>query len=151
MRSLTWSSNSRMMASIFCAHEKKNLDRIKMAISLDDAWDISPAQVATPAAAAVKTITTITPKTEVEASSSAVGDEHALLQDELRMLVAEFRQLRHEESRRCTVYLMVAGILFALLFVYIDRLQNQIKDLHTRTFVGNPEPRYTSTRLFPQW
>lgn len=45
-------------------------------------------------------------------------------------LIKELQQIRREESRRCTVYLAFGGVLFALLFVYIDRLQAQIKSLN---------------------
>lgn len=50
------------------------------------------------------------------------------------MLLTELRMLRMEQSRRCTVYLAIGVILFAVLFVYIDRLQSQIRvlNLHLR-------------------
>ena len=46
-------------------------------------------------------------------------------------MLEEFRALRREESRRCTVYLAIGGILFAILFMYIDRLQSQVRMLNT--------------------
>ena len=46
-------------------------------------------------------------------------------------MLQELRALRLEESRRCTVYLAIGGILFAILFMYIDRLQSQIRMLNT--------------------
>lgn len=46
-------------------------------------------------------------------------------------ILEELRLLRIEESRRCTVYLAVGGVLFGLLFMYIDRLQQQIRSMNT--------------------
>ena len=40
-----------------------------------------------------------------------------------RYLWAKDYQTR--ENRRCTMYLIVTGVLFAMLFMYIDRLQQQ--------------------------
>lgn len=45
------------------------------------------------------------------------------------MILAELRMLRVEESRRCTAYIAVGGALFALLFMYVDRLQKQVRRL----------------------
>jgi hypothetical protein len=45
------------------------------------------------------------------------------------MILAELRMLRLEESRRCTAYIAVGGALFALLFMYVDRLQKQVRRL----------------------
>ena len=59
-------------------------------------------------------------------------------------LLNEFRMLRFEESRRCTVYLAVGGILFSILFVYIDRLQRQIR-VFTGGMVLPREPVYSGT------
>mgnify|MGYP001296802335 CR=1 FL=1 len=65
-------------------------------------------------------------------------------------LLNEFRMLRFEESRRCTVYLAVGGILFSILFIYIDRLQRQIQTLVGGTarepmYAGTREPVYSGT------
>lgn len=46
-------------------------------------------------------------------------------------MLEQMRSLRREESRRCTTYLCMSGILFAILFVYIDRLQQQVRLLNT--------------------
>lgn len=46
-------------------------------------------------------------------------------------ILAQLQAVRREESRRCTIYLCVSGILFAILFVYIDRLQQQVRLLNT--------------------
>lgn len=47
------------------------------------------------------------------------------------MTTEELRQLRHEETRRCTMYLTVTGVLFAIFFLYIDRLQQQVRLLNS--------------------
>ena len=46
-------------------------------------------------------------------------------------IVYQMEALRREEARRCTVYLAIGGILFAMLFMYVDRLNQQIRMLHT--------------------
>lgn len=46
-------------------------------------------------------------------------------------LLYQLESLRKEESRRCTVYLAIGGILFAILFVYVDRLNQQVRMLNT--------------------
>ena len=48
-----------------------------------------------------------------------------------RLLTEEVKALRVEESRRCTVYLIVAAVLFALLFMYIEKLHGQIRILNS--------------------
>ena len=56
----------------------------------------------------------------------------------LPRLLAELQDARREAARRCNVYLIVAGLLFAALFMYIDRLQSQVRrlnyNLHQRQF-----------------
>ena len=46
-------------------------------------------------------------------------------------LLLQLELLRKEESRRCTIYIAIGGILFAILFVYIDRLNQQVRMLNT--------------------
>ena len=46
-------------------------------------------------------------------------------------MIYEIKSLRHEHTRRCTMYIAVAGVLFAMLFMYIDRLQQQIRILNS--------------------
>ena len=46
-------------------------------------------------------------------------------------VIYELRTIRHEENRRCTMYLIVTGVLFAMLFMYIDRLQQQIRVINS--------------------
>ena len=109
------------------------------AVSLSEAWNDPPPQV--PASVAVE------PTGRVSARRVAVVEEtkdaaevapplaeaeqppfYVSMHDEM---LQELRALRLEESRRCTVYLAIGGILFAILFMYIDRLQSQIRMLNT--------------------
>lgn len=58
----------------------------------------------------------------------------AYLKDTFRAydaMIYEIKSLRHEHTRRCTMYIAVAGVLFAMLFMYIDRLQQQIRILNS--------------------
>lgn len=47
----------------------------------------------------------------------------------MESVVMQLQELRKEESKRFTVYLTLSGVLFALLFMYIERLQNKIAGL----------------------
>jgi len=49
--------------------------------------------------------------------------------DVVRDILNEIRYIRAEHSKRCTVYLVVAATLFAMLFLYIDRLHTQVHRL----------------------
>ena len=47
----------------------------------------------------------------------------------LESLLFEISELRKEQTKRSSVYMIMLGILFALLILYIDRLHVQIKHL----------------------
>ena len=73
-----------------------------------------------------------------EISTDMLGEEktnHAAefsmqLMNHLQTLYEELQLIRQEESRRCAVYLVVSGLLFAMLMMYIERLQRQISNLN---------------------
>lgn len=77
----------------------------------------------------------------------------------LELLLQEVQAFRHDAARRCMVYLAVGGVLFSILFVYIDRLHQQIR--FTNSFVVQhqqpllksiaPEMSRTPYKLPPQW
>ena len=52
------------------------------------------------------------------------------LMSHLQTLYEELQLIRQEESRRCAVYLVVSGLLFAMLMMYIERLQRQVSNLN---------------------
>lgn len=101
-----------------------------MAVSLSDAWNDSK-------------IISDSPPQVVSARISrdeSPEQDFALKRAEQRaeqraeyfeLIISELQSLRKEESKRSTVYLGMCGILFALLFFYIDKLQCRIKDLST--------------------
>lgn len=120
------------------------------AVSLSDAWnDPSPEMFEqSPSAPAVSARpsrqATVAPPPEEEDEGGVVmgpspagaleasgGRLDSLLLDELRLM-------RAEESRRCTVYIVIAGVLFAMLFLYVDRLQGQIKVLNQALLIRTP-------------
>ena len=119
------------------------------AVSLSDAWNDPPAvsaddlRAATVSARPTRTIPAAVPveSTSYE-ESDLVANEGPALQPEIgrleSQLLEEFRLMRAEGSRRCTVYLVIVGVLFALLFVYIDRLQTQIKVMNQLMIVRTP-------------
>ena len=50
----------------------------------------------------------------------------------MQSLLLEIHELRREQARRCSVYMIMVGILFGILILYIDRLQDQLKNLKRR-------------------
>lgn len=113
------------------------------AVSLSEAWnepsDEAPVGVARHISA--KTVSVHAPIVEPDETDAPIAPALiAETNDRFEALLHEFRMLRLEESRRCTVYLAVGGILFAILFMYIDRLQRQIHALSNAT-----EPVYVGS------
>lgn len=47
----------------------------------------------------------------------------------IESLVNHIAELRKEEAKRSSIYIALGAILFALLFMYMDKLQNKIKNL----------------------
>ena len=116
------------------------------AVSLSDAWnDLPPPpsidQAGSTSARASRSMSSTLsppdledPETISPAQTTITGPEHTSTADvSLELILEEFRALRNDEARRCTVYLAVGGVLFAILFVYIDRLHQQIR--FTNNFV----------------
>ena len=71
---------------------------------------------------------------EAETEEPAVDASRALKLNETHLdvvisILSEIRHLRREQTHRCTAYLIVAAILFAMLFMYIDRLHSQVHRL----------------------
>jgi len=44
----------------------------------------------------------------------------------VQSLLLEVNELRREQSQRCSIYMIMIGILFAILIMYIDRLNSNI-------------------------
>ena len=134
---------------LYEGEQKKTFHTIKRpmaAVSLSDAWNEAPhvpeaagnrRQIS--AKAASNSPRVIDHAEEEDSTNSAIISE---TNERFESLLNEFRTLRFEESRRCTVYLAVGGILFSILFMYIDRLQRQIQML-TGGMVR--EPVYSGT------
>lgn len=47
----------------------------------------------------------------------------------MQNMIDQISELRKEETKRSTVYIIMAAILFACLFMYIDKLQCKIRNL----------------------
>lgn len=107
------------------------------AVSIDDAWGESEL---------LRPVTTVPVAPGVVARAASVqaqapiadSDESAITQETVLtafakydMIIEELRLIRKEEARRCTIQLATAGVLFALLFIYIDRLQQQVRSLNS--------------------
>ena len=47
----------------------------------------------------------------------------------LELLVEHLKELRREETQRSAVYIIIASLMFGMLFLYIDRLQCRVQQL----------------------
>lgn len=115
-----------------------------MAVSLSDAWnDILLSEPATPKEPSPKAIEQPIVSAKVAEVLDVGGNADAPPPPRAEVspsppnapsydeLIFQLDSLRREESRRCTIYLAIGGILFAILFVYIDRLNQQVRMLNT--------------------
>lgn len=62
--------------------------------------------------------------------------------DLMQNMIDQISELRKEEAKRSTVYIIMAAIFFACLFMYIDKLQCKIKNLsfsHHHRVAHRPE------------
>ena len=48
----------------------------------------------------------------------------------MQKLIVEIYEMRKEESKRFTILLVISGIVFAMLFLFLDKLQSQIQNLN---------------------
>lgn len=122
------------------------------AVSLSDAWneppDIPPPPMAgntRQVSAKAASIAQATPNDDEEDTIPAAAPLIVETNERVESLLHEIRLLRIEESRRCTVYLAVGGVLFSILFMYIDRLQRQLRLFVGGMVVPSSEPVYSGT------
>ena len=47
----------------------------------------------------------------------------------MQNMIDQISELRKEEAKRSTVYIIMGAVLFACLFMYIDKLQCKIRNL----------------------
>lgn len=59
--------------------------------------------------------------------------------DYQEMILRELKHIRMENTRRCTVYLAMAGLLFAILIYYIDILNRRLKTMNQQSW-SMPQP-----------
>tara|TARA_Y100000991_G_C21716466_1_gene240248 strand:+ start:188 stop:481 length:294 start_codon:yes stop_codon:yes gene_type:complete len=44
----------------------------------------------------------------------------------MNAILLELHELRREQTKRCSTYMMMIGILFGIMILYVDRLNNNI-------------------------
>jgi hypothetical protein len=111
------------------------------AVSIDDAWGESNLLHPVPVAAAAPGVVARAASVQAPVADSTTDDaeDQSVLTPEAILIafakydaiIEELRLIRKEEARRCTIQLAIAGVLFALLFVYVDRLQQQVRSLNS--------------------
>ena len=67
-----------------------------------------------------------TQKTDIESKYIIMNRDNIKM---LESVVNHLSELRKEEARRSSIYIIMGAMLFAFLFMYIDRLQNKVKNL----------------------
>lgn len=107
-------------------------------VSLAEAWnesDMPPSTPPDPARAVAARAVTVPQADDEKAEGAAapvVGrEEIEFAIGQLALVQSELHELRREQARRCTIHMIMVGILFAILIVYIDRLQNQVRILNS--------------------
>lgn len=121
-----------------------------MAVSLSDAWNDTidpPSRPTVPIQPVVSA--KLTESTVIDEETRRAAADRSRHLEYLEELLVHFNELRKEEAKRSTVYIVMAAILFALLFVYIDRLQNKLRILSniiasTHRWQGPPEMKSMS-------
>ena len=109
-----------------------------MAVSLDDAWNETellkaPLQMPQNSTHSISAKPSAVDTKLGKQEDVQERQEQIKLQQEtilfLEAMVSELQNIRKEEAKRFTIYLVVACILFAVLYMYLDKLQLKIKDL----------------------
>lgn len=107
-----------------------------LALSLDEVWGDAVGQThEEPETRLKKSITvpkevnkkTIKHEQYEESDEDADKKITVIKQDiDLKQVIYQFELLRSEQSKRSTVYIVIASLLFAVLLFYIDKLNNRI-------------------------
>lgn len=138
------------MRKNFRRPEKKKNNTLRMAVSIHDAWNDfiitdnkqSNETVKQPvmqhnneifhvsAKSVENTIKSnnvnTTEKAEIELKYMNLNRDNIKMMENV---VNHLSELRKEEARRSSIYIIMGAMLFAFLFMYIDKLQNKIKNL----------------------
>ena len=93
--------------------------------SLDELWEVE-SLTSVSAKQTLQKDEKVVPKKEPD-NETAPNNMNNVLQ----ALLLEISELRKEQTKRSSVYMIMLGILFALLILYIDRLHVQIKHLRS--------------------
>lgn len=133
-------------------------------MSIDDAWSDAVSYHDTPVAARHVDPAPPPPPPVVhgrdDGRSAPACECFDASNDLLRQLLAELQAARLESAKRCQVYLVIVGILFAVLILYIDRLHHRVLALdrsHAQPAVaqlpplGPPYPSPTVGRAGMPW
>ena len=105
------------------------------AVSLEDAWT----NASQPMITAKEQPTNPSTKAQAAAAAKAKPKDEYDEKNHLALLALikenhaiydEIIALRSDETRRSTMYLIFGSVLFAILFIYIDRLQGHVKTLN---------------------
>lgn len=108
------------------------------AVSLSEAWNEAPPQAQPVQLPEQRTVHVASAENTQQVDVPSAGEPFVKpavrpnLEDTgYGELLQQLRQLREEESRRCTVYLSVGGILFALMLTYLGKLNEEVRFLNS--------------------
>ena len=147
-----------------------------MAVSISDAWNESPFFVEdappTPVeqqkvehepVSAKQMSIAASPTSSVQFVEHIETEKDESLHTEERKvtfshILSELQEMRREEAKRATAYLIVAGLLFAILFYYIEkvsirtrRLDQTLLHTHMKQSCENPSVHYIQRGSRDSW
>ena len=111
-----------------------------LALSLDEAWGDTVQQTfdkpvisARKSVHSPKEVLHKTKKPEPEEDNDREDPEKTITvikqNIDLEQIINQFELLRSEQSKRSTIYIVIASLLFAILLWYIDKLNNRLSYL----------------------
>ena len=130
-----------------------------MAVSLSEAWNIfedftdTDVKYEQKHSTSAKISSNSTSEEKAKPYNQEKHDKEQLMY--LEVMVNHLQDLRKEESRRSTIYIALAAILFAVLLAYIDKLSCKIKSLSSnfhqfhRMYANKHELKSMSSDSFP--
>ena len=92
--------------------------------SLEELWELESSQNNVSAKKNFQEI-----RDQKDANNDNKTSDNEEINNMIYSLLLEVRELRKEQTKRSSVYMIMLGILFALLILYIDRLHLQMKFL----------------------
>ena len=106
-----------------------------MMTSLSDVWDVWGDEPELPRTNIISAKQS-TEDVELKPVQTRLNNDELL--KGFQALLLEIHELRREQARRCSVYMIMIGILFGILILYIDRLNHQLSTTKHHHMINRP-------------